>query len=360
MRFGCYDIVMPINRVIEYVFLFAILFGAGYLVWVVLSPFVTALALAIIIVTICYPLHKRIENFVYKNNKSLAAGLTTLIAVFVVVLPLIFISAILVRESVSFYQTLSSGPDLSFEKYITTFEQGVQSYIPGFTIDFGEQIKQSLDWFVGNIGTIFASTVSTIFIVFISLIGSYYFFRDGKEFIKILIKISPLPDKDDQIILNRLAIAVRSVATGVLLLSLIQGSVAAIGLTIFGIDRAILWGAVGAILAMLPGVGTSVVMIPAILYLFFTGHLVASIGLLIWMAISIIIIDNIIGPNLMSRGNNLHPFIVMTSVLGGISAFGPIGFIVGPVIVTLFIVLLEIYNQHIVIKEKNKFLKHDS
>lgn len=344
---------MPINRIIEYVFLFTILFGAGYLVWLILSPFVTALALAIIIVTICSPLHHKIESLVYKNNKSLAAGLTTLIAVFVVVLPLVFISAVLIRESVGFYQTLSLGHDLSFEKYVIDFELVVQEYIPGFSIDLSEQIKQSLDWLVGNIGSIFASTISTVFIIFISLIGSYYFFRDGKEFIKILIKISPLPDRDDQIILNRLATAVRSVATGVLLLSIIQGSAAALGFTIFGIDRAILWGAVGAILAMLPGIGTPVIMIPAAIFLFTTGHIMAAVGLLIWMGISIIFIDNIIGPQLMSRGNNLHPFIILTAVLGGISAFGPIGFIIGPVIVTLFIVLLEIYHQHIVIKDKS-------
>jgi predicted PurR-regulated permease PerM len=89
-------------------------------------------------------------------------------------------------------------------------------------------------------------------------------------------------------------------------------------------------------------------MVPGILYLFFTGSLGAAIGLLIWMTLTIIIVDNIIGPQLMSRGNNLHPFIVLTAVLGGISTFGPIGFIVGPVIVTLFIVLLEIYNQYLV------------
>ncbi len=343
---------MSLNRVVEYVFFFVILVAAGYMVWQVLSPFITALALAVIIVTICYPLYEKIESLVYRRNKTLAAALTTFIAVFLIVLPLVFISTIFVRELVSFYQTLGAGQELSIERYVTGIEATIQQYLPEFTINLTEQIRQSAEWFVGNIGSIFAGTISTIFIVFIALIGSFYFFRDGREFLKIIIKISPLPDSDDQVILSRLAIAVRSVATGVLLVSLIQGTMAALGFTIFGIDRAVLWGAIGAIMAMIPGIGTPLIMVPGILFLFFTGAPGAALGLLIWMVVSIIVIDNIIGPQLMSRGNNMHPFIILTAVLGGISTFGPMGFIVGPVIVTLFIVLLEIYNQYIMSEQK--------
>jgi predicted PurR-regulated permease PerM len=343
---------MSLNRVVEYVFFFTILVGAGYMVWQVLSPFITALALSVIIVTICYPLYEKIESLVYHNNKTLAAALTTAVALVLIVLPLAFISTIFVREMVSFYQVLGAGQELSIERYVSGIETTIQAYIPEFNINITEQIRQTAEWFVGNIGSIFAGTISTIFVIFIALIGSFYFFRDGREFIKILIKISPLPDADDHVILSRLGKAVRSVATGVLLVSLIQGISAALGFTIFGIDRAVLWGAIGGILAMIPGIGTSVIMVPGILFLFFSGSTTAALGLLVWMIVSIVIIDNIVGPQLMSRGNSMHPFIILTAVLGGLSTFGPMGFIVGPVIVTLFIVLLEIYNQYIVVKEK--------
>lgn len=344
---------MSISRVVEYAFFFVILAGAGYLVWQVLSPFVTALALSVIIVTICYPLYERIQARVYKRNKSLAAGLTTLLVVFIVVLPLVLISSLFVKELVSFYQTLGAGQELTIEKYVLSLESAVQVYLPGFELNLTEQIRQSAEWLARNIGAIFAGTVSTIFMVLISLIGSFYFFRDGREFLKIAIKISPLPDSDDEIIFSRLAKAVRSVATGTVLISLIQGVLAAVGFAIFGIDRAVLWGAVAAVLAMIPGFGTFTVMVPGIIFLSLTGAPTAAIGLTIWTVVTVIVVDNILGPHLMSRGNNLHPFIMLTSVLGGISTFGPIGFIVGPVIVTLFIVLLEVYNQYIA-KDKKK------
>jgi len=344
---------MSMSRVVEYAFFFALLAGAGYFVWLVLSPFVGALALATIIVTICYPMYEWIKLRVYKQNKTLAAALSTLTVVVIIILPLIFISSLFVKELVSFYQALGAGQELTIERYVLDFETAIQNYLPDFELNITEQIRQGAEWLVRNIGAIFAGTVSTVFIIIISLIGSFYFFRDGREFLKIAIEISPLPDKDDEAIFSRLAIAVRSVATGVVLVSIIQGTLAAIGFTIFGIDRAVLWGAVGAILSMIPGLGTLAIMLPGILFLALTGAVPAAIGLAVWTIVTVIVVDNMIGPQLMSRGNNLHPFIMLTSVLGGISVFGPIGFIIGPVIVTLFTVLLEVYNQYLA-KEKKR------
>lgn len=344
---------MSISRIVEYVFFFLLLGVSGYFVWQVFAPFISALALSLITVTICFPLYEFIERNIYKNNKSLAASLSTLIVVIVVIIPLLFISSIFIKELMSFYQTLSNGQEVSIERYLGTLQNTIQMHVPGFELNLSEQLRQSAEWFVRNLGTIFAGTITTIFMIFISLIGSFYFFRDGRELLTLISKVSPLPDNEDNIIFSRLARAMRSVATGVVLVSLIQGVLAAIGFAFFGIERAVLWGAVAAILAMLPGVGTSAIMIPAIIYLFVTGSLVDAIGLTVWGIAMFILIDNILGPHLMSRGNKLHPFVILLSVLGGISVFGPIGFIVGPVIITLFIVLLEIYNQYIV-KENKK------
>ena len=345
---------MSIEKVVEYVFFFMMLVGAGFLVWQIMAPFATALALSVIIVTICYPLYEHILRFSYKNNTSVAAFLSTLIVVFIIILPLVFMTSVFARELVSFYQTLSAGHELTIEKYTQTLEHAVQLYIPSFELNLTEHMRQGAEWLVGNLGAIFAGTISTLFMVFIALVGSFYFFRDGREFIKIAIKISPLPDNDDEIIISRLARAVRSVITGVVLVALIQGVLSAVGFAMFGIERAALWGAVGAIFAMMPGVGTFAVMIPGIVFLFLTSSTFNAVGLLVWTILMVVIVDNFLGPHLMSRGNKLHPFIILTSVLGGVTAFGPIGFIVGPVIVTLFVVLLEVYNQYILKDTKRK------
>ena len=344
---------MQLSRIVEYVFFFSLLVLAGYMVWKITAPFVTALALSAIIVTICHPLYERIRARVPRRNHSVAAFITTLFVLLVIVIPLALVSSLVIREVVSFYQTLDSDQGSVLVSGLSLLETTIQRFEPGFELDLSSQLEASATWITGNLGAIFAGTLSTILVFFISLIGSFYFFRDGRELLDLLIKASPLPDHEDEIILKRLAAAVRAVATGTVLVAIIQGSLVAIGFSIFGIERAILWGSIASLGALIPGVGTTIVTAPAILFLFFVpGDMVSAIGLLVWSVALVGLVDNFIGPYLMSRGNNMHPFIILIAVLGGISLFGPIGFIIGPVIISLFLVLLEVYNQYIVQEQR--------
>lgn len=349
---------MTINRIVEYAFFFTVLLGSGYMVWKIFAPFVTALVLAVIITTICYPLYEQIEKRVYKQNKSLASIITTLIVVLIVILPLFFIFSVFAKEAVSFFNTLGSEKDLALNNYLVGLEASITSYatdylrMTDFNLNLIDQIKNGASFIIGNVGTILVNTASTIFLIIISLFGSFYFFRDGKEFMKIIFEVSPLPDSEDRIIFARIATAMRSVAMSVVLSSIVQGIFVALGFTIFGISRGALWGAIAAILSLIPGIGTATIMIPAVIYLFFTSTVFNAVGLLVWAILMIVLIDNTLSPHLMSRGNNLHPFFTLVSVLGGIAVFGPIGFIVGPVVITLFAVLLEVYNQYILVNGK--------
>ena len=343
---------MQLSRVIEYVFFFGLLALAGFMVWQMVAPFVSALALAGIIVVICYPLYERILPRMPRQSTNLAAFLTTLIVLFLIVLPLAILSSLLAREAVSFLQMLESGEQLMVERSLESFEVFVQRFVPDFELNLNTQIDQAATFVTGNLRAIFTGTLSTILLFVISLIGSFYFFRDGKELMQLAVKASPLPDEEDRYIFTRLTRAVRAVVTGTLSIALIQGLLAAVGFTIFGIDRAVLLGSLTAVVALIPGIGTPFVTIPAVAYLFVTGELVSAIGLAVWAMVVVGLVDNFLGPYLIGRGNNMHPFIILIAVLGGLSFFGPIGFIVGPVIVTLFMSLLELYHLYIVKEER--------
>ena len=334
------------NRIVENVFFFGFMGVVGYLMFVIFTPFISALALAAIIVTICYPLYLRIVKKMPKQNETLGALVTTFFVLLIIIMPLLFIGSSLVNEAVAIYNS-ANNEEFGFLSSLTTLEETTQKYFPGATLNVTEYVKQATAWLAGNVGVIFAGTASTIFLFFISLIGSFYLFRDGKEFTKKLVVISPLPDDQDELILRRLGGAVRSVATGTIFIALIQGTLTCFGLWIFGFEHAILWGVIAAFGALIPSVGTSIVFIPAILFLVVTNAYGSAIGLAVWGMLAVGLIDNLLGPYLMSRGNAMHPFLILISVLGGISVFGPIGFIVGPVIVSLFIVLLELYTIHI-------------
>lgn len=345
------------SRAVEYIFFFGALGFAAYMVWQIFAPFISALALAAIIVVISYPLFEFFLKYLSRRRRSVAAALSTLVVFSVVVIPIFFASTLLVNEFVSFYKSLESATPLGIDSMFSGVEASLQEYIPGFEINISEQIRQSIEWFTKNLGAIFAGTVSVVFTFLIAMMGSFYLFRDGQRLVDWLVSISPLSDTEDKVILERIARSIRSVATGTVLVSIIQGVVAAVGFEIFGIDRPILWGSIAALGALLPGIGTAGIMIPAVAYLFYIGSGGGAIGLMVWAIAAIIIVDNFISPYLMSRGNSLHPFVVLVSVLGGISLFGPIGFILGPVFVSLFMVLLELYGVYMQADSKKGLFK---
>ncbi len=113
--------------------------------------------------------------------------------------------------------------------------------------------------------------------------------------------------------------------------------------SIFGIPNGFLWGTVAAIAALIPGIGTALVFIPAIAFLFFIGNIPQALGLLAWGALAVGLIDNILGPKLVGRGMQLHSLLVLLSVLGEIIFFGPSGIFLGPLSLSLLFVLLSIY-----------------
>ena len=339
------------DRLVEHIFFFALLAGVGYVIWEMFVSFAGALALAAILATVSYPLYERILRFSPKHNKSLAAIISVFLVILIVLLPLSLIAYLLLQEAADFYTMINNGSLLSVERVLIDVEAFLHGLFPNASInvvdsiaDFAAQAARNI---TSNLGSIFTSTASTIFLLFISLIALFYFFRDGKEFTRSLIYASPLPDSDDERILNRLSQAIRSVILGVLTVALIQGVLTAIGLSIFGIEQAVLLGSIAAVGALIPGIGTSIVFVPTIIVLAVTGSYGPAIGLTLWGLFAVGFVDNLLGPYLISRGAPLHPFFILLSVLGGLVFFGPVGFVLGPVMLSLFKVLLELYSDHV-------------
>lgn len=333
-------------RIVEYIFFFGALGATAYLMWQIISPFFTAVAVAAVVVTVSYPFYQRVIANTPRQNVTVASLVTTLLIIILVLAPLSLLGYLIFTETRELYATLSSGEGVVAEQLVTRVEGVVQSVAPGFSLDLDIYAEQATGWFAEHAGRIFAGTASTALLVFITIIAFFYLFRDGERFVRYLVFISPLPDSEDGQILTRVARSIRSVVLGTLSIALIQGTLTAIGLSLFGIDQAILWGAVAAIGALVPGIGTTIVFIPAIAFLVFEGSYAAAGGLAVWGVLAVGLIDNLLGPYLMSRGVTLHPFLVLLSVLGGIAVFGPIGFVLGPVTLSLFMVLLDLYSGY--------------
>jgi len=305
-------------------------------------PYLNILALAATLAVALHPVQQRIVKLVHGFRRA-AALLTISLAGILILAPVAFFVLRLLQESLDLYTRLSSQSD-TYTQAFASVAGYLDRYLPGIKLDFSAFAGQLLSWLAKNLGTIFSGTVQTVFGLFVGLIALFYFLVDGDRLVAALIELSPLDDRYDRQILDRLSGAVNSVLRGSLLVAIIQGIIFGLGLWIFGMPDPTLWGGCAALAALVPGFGTSLISVPSMIYLYATGHAWQAFGLLIWSVTAVSTIDNLVGPYLVGRGVRIHPFLVLIAVLGGISYFGPLGFLFGPLILSLLFGLLEIYH----------------
>ena len=332
---------MASRRLQLFFFYAALLLVAGITAWMFL-PYLGALAFAATLAVILQPFHRHVLSLV-RGRKTLASFLTTLTLIALVLAPVVVLAAQLFRESTDLYLELTSSQDAYRDNFDALVDAFVHPIFPQITVDLETFAQGAVEWLIGNVGAFFSGTVQTAFQIFLGLIALFYFLRDGDQFAKGLVSLSPLPDRYDRAIILRLKSAMNSVMKGSLLIGLLQGMLTGIGLTLFGVPNATLWGTIAAVCALVPGVGTSLVLAPAILYLFLTGQTWQGAGLLVWGAFAVGLIDNLLGPSLVGRGIKIHPLFVLFAVIGGVTMFGPAGFLFGPLLLSLLMALIDIY-----------------
>jgi predicted PurR-regulated permease PerM len=320
-------------------FLLIILVLVILLVFAVLRPFIVVLALAIIFATVLSPVY---QWFLRKlgDRRGLASALTILLLTIFLLTPLVALGVQIFQEAQNLYLSINTeaGPQV--------ISNLVSTYFPKVDIlstDVSEYVQKALSFVISHLGGIFSGVASFMANLVLFLIALYYLLRDGHLLRSAVLKISPMADRDDSFVLDKLATAVNSVVRGGLLVAIIQGFLCSVGFAIFGVPNPFLWGSLAAIAALIPGVGTALVLIPAILYLFATSHTGPAIGLLIWGMVAVGLVDNLLGPKLLGRGAKIHPLLILLSVLGGLAYFGPTGFLLGPLVMSLLFALFDIY-----------------
>lgn len=330
-------------------FFITLLVGALVLFYLVIEPFVSAIFLAIITTVLFRPLN--LDLIKITGRKNLSALLTTVFVLIVLLVPFAIVGNLLVLESADLYssaveQDLSN---YSLNNSLDRLEGFVGSIIPNFNVDFdrflniNQYIGSIFAWFSGNLTAFFSGLLRLTLSAFVYVLCVFFLFRDGDRLAKNVLNWSPLFDKHDNLILSKISTAINSVIKGQILIGLIQGLMTGVGLWIFGVPNPVIWGTVAAVASLLPMVGAGLVNIPAVIYLLLNGQVGFAIGLAVWAAVAVGLIDNILAPYLINRGVKIHSFAILISVLGGISFFGPIGFIAGPVLLSLLFALLELY-----------------
>lgn len=335
----------PANSILRYAFFYALLSGVVLVTFFIFQPYLVTLTMATAFAVVCQPLYKGLLRIL--RGKASLAAIATILAVSILVLaPVSLIGAKVGQEAASLYERIGQSESFNADFLImveNTIESYVQAYVPTFDLDLPAISRQTLGWITGYIGPVFSSTLQTILHFFLGVIAFFYLVKDGGRFVRVLVDLSPLKDKHDRDIFDRLIVAINSIIKGSLLIALVQGFVSGVGFAIFGVPSATLWGSLAAVGALVPGVGTAIVIAPVVIYLFVSGNTFSAIGLAIWGTLAVGTIDNFLGPILMGRGVRIHPLFILFAVIGGVQYFGPLGFILGPLVLSFLYALLDIH-----------------
>jgi predicted PurR-regulated permease PerM len=338
----------------EVYFFFLLLFAVGALVFFVFLPFLTPLTFAATFAIVFMPLQRYLRR-VLGGKDGFAAFFTVLVVLLLIFTPFFFLLAQVLNEAIALYGRLASGSVGAFAQNIPAVLQRAfpQTDFSGILGGIGGYVGDLANWLFQNIGSLFSGITQFFMSFLLMLIAFYYFLKDGDRIHAELLRIAPLSRHYAEEVCERVTAAVRSVVHGSLVVALVQGILVGIGFFFTGVPGAAFWGFVSVISSLIPVVGTTLVVAPAVLYLALVGNIPSAVGLAVWGIVAVGLSDNFLRPLVMRRTVRVHSLLILLSVLGGIGVFGPTGFLLGPVIISLLFALLDIYPHLILGREKH-------
>jgi len=372
-----------VPRVVSFIVLLAVVILIGSMFFQVMVQFIVPLFLAAVLVVIFKPLHQWMLKKC-GNRIKLAAALTTLAIVVIVLLPISLMLFRAVSEGTELYSTFSENTNDFQAKFpvpqaavpdedadaeepadwvvdANSLHVVINQLMPKFnalmlklhlpTLDAAEVSKYVNDNLKKAAAPLALGGVralgSTLFGLAIMVLTLYYFFADGPNMVAGLMKLSPMDDAYEQELLDKFAAISRSVVVAVLLSAVVQGLLAGIGYFFAGVHNVFFLTVLTCFLAMVPFIGAAAVWVFVCLYLFYVGATTTAIVLAIYCVVVVSMIDNLIKPIILHGQANLHPLLALLSVIGGIQALGPIGILVGPMLVAFLQALLNMLNKEL-------------
>lgn len=329
-------------------FLFVLAVVAA-VVFFIFRPYFNSFILAGTFALVFKPVQRSLTDF-FGGREGIAALCTMLLVILVVLTPLVFLGVRVFEEAAGLYTRLSGTEgDVLLNTLIRFAQERSEDlrFIP-FTFDVTTYVRNALTWILQNIGPLFSGVAQVVANFFIGLLIFFYLLKDGKKLEAAIFNLSPLSRHYTEEILERIEKVLNSIVKDSLLVAIVQGIFTGIGFGIFGVPSPAFWGSIAVIAALIPFVGPAIIIIPGAAYLVLTQNLFSATGLVIWGVVIVGLVDNLLRPQLLKRSVHMHPLLVLLSVLGGITLFGPVGFLVGPVILGLLFALIDIY-PHVVL-----------
>ncbi len=344
------------KNIVNYFFL-ALFLLALYLFIKLFSPFLIPFILAVILVAVFYPWFTGINTFL--KHKGIASLITCTIIVVIVILPLGILLGLLSNEALDLFVWARDKLNKNTIEEIYLNNESLVEYLASieatFNVDLSPaKITSEIGAISKNIGLflyaqareVTSNLVRIIFQFILLIFILFYFFRDGNTILKKFLDISPLKASHEKHLIQTFREVGSAVFWGNLVSALLQGLAASLGFLIFGPRGSIvLIGLATAVVSLVPAVGPLLIFIPGGIYHLVNGNTGMALALIIYGVVISNVLDNIVKPKMIENKIKIHPLLVFFSILGGVQVFGILGILYGPLIVTLFLTLLNIYKS---------------
>lgn len=331
-------------------FFFALIVLLGLAVLYLLRPFAYPIFWAAVVAVMFYPMYSWINT--HLKMPGVSSAISVIMVVVLLFLPLVLISVLLVQESAELYQKIVDGQffgqveqvankleGTSFAPLLETVRTSWQTY----AADAAKGLSVAI---FKNVRDITQNSIRFVFLSFIMLYSLYYFFKDGKRMLGRVMHLSPLGDRYENMLYHRFTSTVRATLKSTLIIGGIQGTIGGLLFWVTGIQGVFIWGVVMTILSIIPAVGSFLVWFPAGVIMLATGNVWQGVTILLVGALLISNIDNFLRPPLIGKDIQMHPLLVLFSTLGGLALFGISGFVIGPILMALFLAVISMYDHY--------------
>ncbi len=323
-----------------------VVLGLLFLLFRILQPFLfiflTAFILSVFLNPLFLYLHQRI-----RLPKAVSAIFAMVVFILVVTIPFSTITTLLIKEIsdlLGFIQAnAGSRNELTQTAYGYLNQWGISTQHLEF--EANKYIVTILSFVSTSLTSILSQTFGLILNGLLALLVTFYFLTQKETILRYIYSVNPLRQTDTDRLSSRATEVISATIRGNLIVLAIQAVLGGVGFAIFGLSSPVLLGALYGLASLMPVVGITLVWLPAAFYLIVTGNLVSGIGIAAWCIISNLLMDNVINPKIVAGETRLHPLFILFGVLGGVQLFGLFGIILGPTIIALSFIALEMYHQ---------------
>lgn len=352
------------RRVISPLIACALLAFLAYLVYQLARPFLAAVGFGIVLTVITFPLYRRLRQRL-GGREGLAATLMVLLILLLLVIPVVGLIGALGQQATDVYGWLEKemGQGNPAQRILDKLDayrgrpilgrlvEHVRPQLEAFAADAKQTVplavKKVIGGVTGMLTSIIANALSFLLNLILALAAMGIFYVRGESLLNELTELVPLPRERKKELVVRLGDVTRAVVKGVGLTCLAQGTLGGLGFWVTGLPSPLLFGVVMTFTALIPVIGTAIVCLPGVLYLFLTGQTAYGVGLLLWSVLVVGNADNVLRPLLIGGKAGMPLPLLIVGILGGLFSYGLMGLIIGPLVLTVLLFVLEEYHRTI-------------